>query len=184
MLKKIFNLFDNKEKFEFKVILFFYSLSFFLEFITLASLPIFIGLIIEPEVFFSKIENYFDLSYFRNFEKIEIIQFFGLFIVFAFLVKNLFLIILTVFESNFFNRFKTRLSRKLFDFYINAPYEYLLKYNPSKISRTVIGEAQGVYGYAQNLLLLYKEILAILVIILLLFIVNPLAVIILFFIFF
>jgi ABC-type bacteriocin/lantibiotic exporter with double-glycine peptidase domain len=37
---------------------------------------------------------------------------------------------------------------------------------------------QGVYGYAQNLLLLYKEILAIFVIILLIFVVNPLAVII------
>ncbi len=109
MLKKIFNLFDNKEKFEFKVILFFYSLSFFLELITLASLPIFIGLIVEPEIFFSKIENYFDLNYFRNLEKIEIVQFFGLFVIFAFLVKNLFLIILTVFESNFFNRSKKKL---------------------------------------------------------------------------
>ena len=178
MLKKILNLFDNKEKFEFKVILFFYSLSFLLEFITLASLPIFIGLIIEPEIFFSKIENYFDLNYFRNLEKIEIVQFFGLFVIFAFLVKNLFLIILTVFESNFFNRSKKKLSGKIFNFYINAPYEYLTKYSPSKISNTVVYGVQGVYGYAQNLLLLYKEILAIFVIILLIFVVNPLAVII------
>ena len=178
MLKKFFNLFDNKEKFEFKAILCFYSLSFFLEFITLASLPIFIGLIVEPEIFFSKIENYFDLNYFRNLEKIEIIQFFGLFVIFAFLVKNLFLIILTVFESNFFNRSKKKLSGKIFNFYINAPYEYLTKYSPSKISNTVVYGVQGVYGYAQNLLLLYKEILAIFVIILLIFVVNPLAVII------
>ena len=103
MLKKFFDLLDDKEKLHFKVILFFYSLSFFLEFITLSSLPVFIGLIIEPEFFFSKIENYIDLNYFRNLEKLQIIQFFGLFVISAFLIKNLFLIILTLFESNFFN---------------------------------------------------------------------------------
>ena len=183
MLKKFFDLLDNKEKFHFKVILFFYSLSFFLEFITLSSLPVFIGLIIEPEILFSKIENYIDLNYFRNLEKLQIIQFFGLFVISAFLIKNLFLIILTLFESNFFNIYKKKLSKKIFNFYINAPYEYILKNNPSGISRTIINEVQGVYGYGQNFLLFYKEVLAIFVIFVLIFIVNPLAVVFLFFVF-
>jgi ABC-type multidrug transport system fused ATPase/permease subunit len=183
MLKKFFDLLDKKEKFHFKVILFLYSLSFFLEFITLSSLPVFISLIIEPEILFSKIENYIDLNYFRNLEKLQIIQFFGLFVILAFLIKNLFLIILTLFESNFFNSFKKKLSKKIFSFYINAPYEYILKNNPSKISRTVSNEVQAVYGYAQNFLVLYKEVLAIFVIFILIFIVNPLAVVFLFFVF-
>jgi len=183
MLKKFFDLLDNKEKLHFKVILFFYSLSFFLEFITLSSLPVFVGLIIEPEILFSKIENYIDLNYFRNLEKLQIIQFFGLFVILAFLIKNLFLIILTLFESNFFNSCKKKLSKKIFNFYINAPYEYILKNNPSKISRTIVAEVQGVYGYAQNFLLFYKEVLAIFVIFILIFIVNPLAVVFLFFVF-
>jgi ABC-type multidrug transport system fused ATPase/permease subunit len=183
MLKKFFDLLDKKEKFHFKVILFLYSLSFFLEFITLSSLPVFISLIIEPEILFSKIENYIDLNYFRNLEKLQIIQFFGLFVILAFLIKNLFLIILTLFESNFFNSFKKKLSKKIFSFYINAPYEYILKNNPSKISRTVSNEVQAVYGYALNFLVLYKEVLAIFVIFILIFIVNPLAVVFLFFVF-
>jgi len=169
MLKKFLDLLDNEEKFHFKVILFFYSLSFFLEFITLSSLPVFVSLIIEPEILFSKIENYIDLNYFRNLEKLQIIQFFGLFVILAFLIKNLFLIILTLFESNFFNSCKKKLSKKIFNFYINAPYEYILKNNPSKISRTIVSEVQGAYGYGQIFILI--------------FIVNPLAVVVLFFIF-
>ena len=75
------------------------------------------------------------------------------------------------------------MSKKIFNFYINAPYEYIVKNNPSKISRTVANEVQGVYGYAQNFLSLYKEVLAIFVIFILIFIVNPLAVVFLFFVF-
>ena len=81
-----------------------------------------------------------------------------------------------LYQINMFNKdesVKVKLSEKLFDYYINVPYDYYIKGNPSVIVRNLINEIQSVYGYINSLMIFYREILAVLVILVLLIFINP-----------
>ncbi len=103
----------------------------------------------------------------------DIIKYLGYTVIILFLVKNVFLILLLRYQSFFFRSVKVKLSEKLFDYYINVPYDYYIKGNPSVIVRNLINEIQSVYGYINNLMIFYREILAVLVILVLLIFINP-----------
>ena len=93
----------------------------------------------------------------------------------SFLIKNLFLVTLLIFQGNFFRNVKINLSKKLFYFYTDASFLYHLKNNPSNLSRNVTDEIIGVYNYLFNITLLIRESVAIIVIFLLVLIVDPIS---------
>ena len=61
---------------------------------------------------------------------------------------------------------------KLFRNYVNLPYVYHLKSNPSELTRNISDELEGVHVYAEFWLNLIRESLAILVVLLLLVSIN------------
>ena len=62
MKKIIFSLLDKNKKFELNMLFIFISIYFFFEFASLASIPIFVGILASPELVISKIEDFLDLS--------------------------------------------------------------------------------------------------------------------------
>ena len=147
---------------------------FFLELITLASVPFFVTSILTPDVVIIKFEelmNYQPSNFFKN--NLILISSFS--VIGSFLIKNLFLVTLLIFQGNFFRNVKINLSKKLFYFYTDASFLYHLKNNPSNLSRNVTDEIIGVYNYLFNITLLIRESVAIIVIFLLVLIVDPIS---------
>ena len=175
MIKKIYNLLSKKQAFQLNVIFFFCFITFILEFLSLSSLPIFVSSLLDPE-YLSKILY---LNFNISFEKIsnkDLILITGSAVLIIFTIKNLFLLFLIRHQSNYFEKLKSSLSKRFFNYYINSPYQYYINENPSSITRTLSSEIQGIYGYINNLTIFLREIFAIVSIIILLSFANSIAV--------
>jgi ABC-type multidrug transport system fused ATPase/permease subunit len=180
MIIKSLNFLEKKEKSSLKLIFFLNSFNLIFEFISLSLLPIFLGLITNQEFFFNLINDNFLLKINQNIEINKFIYYFSFLIIISFFIKNGFLFLLLIVENKFFKNFKLRLSKKLFNFYINAPYLNLVNFNTSDISRTIVYSVSGAFYYMQNLITLLREILAVCAIFIILIFVNPKAVLIIF----
>ena len=174
MFKKLSFVLNKKDQFKFRFILFLNSLMFFLELITLASVPFFVTSILSPDIVITKFVEFINYEP-SNFFKNNLILISSFTVIFSFLVKNLFLIILLFYQGNFFRNVKINLSKKLFYFYTDASFLYHLNNNPSSLSRNVTDEIIGVYNYLFNITLFIRESVAILVIFLLVVIVDPIS---------
>ena len=173
MLSKIFQLLDSKSKKKFKFIIFLNFFIFFLEFLSLVSVPTFVSIIINPELFIEKVNNFISNEYIYQISNEKLLVFGAIFVIGSFILKNVFLIFLTYVQGNFFKIIKAELANKLFSHYVNSDYFFHLKSNPATLSRNVSHEIQGVYTYIFHLIALIRESLAVLVIISLLLFLNP-----------
>ena len=161
---KIFSLLNKKKKFELKLIFFLSSIYFFLEFASLSSIPVFVGILINPELILTKLENLTNLEIIETYSKSNYQIFFAALVIFLFIIKNLYLVLITIYESSFLQRFKISISNKLFNFYAKLSYSYHLKNNPVKLTKMVSDEIQNISGYIKHLLTFIREILALIVI--------------------
>jgi ATP-binding cassette, subfamily B, bacterial PglK len=174
MFKKLSLILEKKDQLKLKFIFVLNSLMFFLELITLASVPFFVTSILKPEIIISKFSEFFSFqsdSFFVN----NLILIASIFVIISFLLKNIFLVLLLIYQGNFFRKLKINISKKLFYFYTDASFLYHLNNNPSQLARNVTDEIIGVYNYLFNLTLLIRESVAILVIFLLVVIIDPLS---------
>jgi len=172
MNKIIFSLLDKNKKFELKILFVLISIYFFFEFISLASIPIFVGILLSPESVINKLENFSNLNLKDAYTLSQYQLFFAISVILIFVIKNIYLILLTMYEANFLRKFKTFISDKLFNFYTKLPYNYHLTNNPSKLTKIVSDDVQNASGYIQHTLGLIRETIALLVIFVLLFLVN------------
>ena len=176
MYYKIYLLLSDKLKSKLNLIIFLNLITFFLEFASLAALPIFVTLIIDPKILLNKLSPYFFGSNFlESLNGLDIINFFGMFVVIIFLLKNSFLIFLTYFQSIFFADLKINISSKLFNDYVYSSYLFHLKKKPSELSRNISDDLEGLYAYLSHVISLVKEFLAMFVIFIFLIFLNILA---------
>lgn len=172
MLYKFNFILGEKNKNNIILFLFFNFIYLFLEFFSLASLPIFVSFIIDPNFVLVKL-NFYLLNYNLNeINSHSLLLVLSILIIVIFLLKNLFLIFITYLQNNFLKKIKVDLSEKFFLFYINSPYLYHVNNNPSKLSRNISDEIQGLYTYFFHLSGLLREGLTVLVIFTCLIFVN------------
>ncbi len=176
MIKKIYKLLNKNQIFKLNLIFIFLFITFIFEFVSLSSLPIFISALLETTYIFEKLQIFIPFIDFSNYSNKELIQYTGIFALSIFIIKNFFLLFLTKYQGNFFEELKFSLNQKLFNYYIDSPYDYFINQNPSLTTRTLTSDIQGVYGYINNLSLLIRESFAIVSIITILFLVSPKAV--------
>lgn len=100
MYYKIYCLLGDKFKFKLNLIIFLNVITFFLEFVSLAALPIFISFIIDPKILINKLNSYyFGISILENINHSDIINFLGMFVLVTFLLKNFFFDIFNIFSK-------------------------------------------------------------------------------------
>ena len=127
MISKIYKNLNSNEKKGFIFLIFFNSLLFFFEFVSLASIPIFVASILDPELLLKKLNiflNYFNFQLGISIEEIKLIS--GIFIVSIFFLKNIFFILITIFQANYFKNYKLLLSKKIYELYMLMPYEFFI----------------------------------------------------------
>ncbi|MAV57007.1 MAG: hypothetical protein CMI79_05735 [Candidatus Pelagibacter sp.] len=174
VFSKVHPILSGKDRTKFNMIILLNFVIFFLEFISLASIPLFVSIIIDPSLLLNKINEFFTIDIIPKFSNKILISIGAIFVISTFLFKNSFLIFHTYLQGKFFKNLKIDIATKLFTYYTNSPYLFHLTKNPSELSRNVSSEIQNAYGYMFHLIAFTRESLTILVIFSLLLIVNPL----------
>ncbi len=172
MINIISQVLEKKDHFKIKIILLLNFLTFFFEFISLGSIPIFVGLIIDSGATLSRLEEY-GIFYFSEFSNENLIKYIGVIIIAIFIIKNIFYFTLIYIQGKFIKNFKLTTARKLLNFYIGSPFSYHMEHNPAELTRNSTDNVDFVSEFILQGINVFKESIAILVIFTLLLIVNP-----------
>lgn len=129
------------------------------EVISISSIPLFVTLLIDPELFQTKLSDYVDISFLFNLEVKQLILFGGIFLTAIFVIKNLFLMILIFFQSKVIRDLNVKLTDRLYKLYLFAPYFIHLKKNNAELVRNIIGETSQVISIILKVVTLFREFL-------------------------
>ena len=132
-------------------------INFFLEFISLISIPLFTAALLGNEINLKFLNS--SLS-FLNHDKILIYT--TLLVILSFLSKNLLMGYNAYFQANYLKKIRTNLSKKFFNHYFNAKSIDKIGLKPSIMARNVTHVVQGFYAhniFSFFLLSVYKLIM-------------------------
>ena len=145
---------------------------FFLEAMSILSIPLFVSSIVDSEQLLNKINDFKIINFF-DLNKFSLIKYISILVILIFLFKNLFLLILNFYQGKFIEKLKTDTSNSLYKHYLNMPYLRHLNKDPSTLTRNVIVSTEGLFIFINHLMNLTRESVAILVILLLLIWTSP-----------
>ena len=168
-LSKILN---RKEKNSFLIILIGTFIVGLMETISISSLVGYLIVISDPDTLISKI----DLEILKNFllslsfQKLIILSSFLLIAIF--LLKNLIQIFFYYLEINFIKQLQIKLTKSVFNIFLNKPYIYHVNQNSSVSINTIMNETKRSSDFINNILMISREIIILIFLIILMMIVN------------
>ena len=140
----------------------------------LGVLALYVGILSNPEAIINKIPIQEVKNLIISLDFNDLILYVGILIIILFLIKNLLIILVNVFQLKLRKNIETEIAKKIFSKILNKPYSYHTSTNLSLITNEVISESNRVtnliFGYND----LYKEIFLIMIIFIPLAIFNPL----------
>ncbi len=172
-LKKLWELFNKKERIQIFALLFAFLAMALVQVIGIASIMPFMELVMEPEIvtenkLLSTLYNYFHFDSINSFT-----IFIGIDMIFIIVISNLISTLTIWLKQKFVWKNNHRLSRKLLKRYMAKPYSYFLNHNSADLGKNVLQEVQSLTkDYLIKLLDLVTNVLIVLAIISLLFITN------------
>lgn len=140
-----------------------------LEFISLGSIPLLIGYLIEPDQMSVFFEENFNFSFNFNLD----LKLFCFVIFIIFLAKSLLLSLINFFELKTIKDLKISITNKLFKKYLNNDYKFFIDNNHTALSRNLIKEIDNAVGLIQSVIFLIREFFLLSMIFFLLFFYNP-----------
>jgi len=144
-----------------------------IEMIGLGSIPIFIMIIIDIDVLINKFPTFFANDYIKSLRQDYITIFSGIILILIFFLKNIYLSLFLFFQGKVIKILRTDVANKLFKKYINAPYNFHIKNNPSLLIRNITQSVNGAIGTILSTLSIARESLILIVIFILLFLNEP-----------
>jgi len=144
-----------------------------IEMIGLGSIPIFIMIIIDIDILIDKFPTFFANDYIKNIRQDYITIFGGIILILIFLFKNIYLSLFLFFQGKVIKMLRTDVINKLFKKYINAPYSFHIKNNPSVLIRNITLSVSGTINTILSTLTITRESLILIVIFVLLFLNEP-----------
>jgi len=144
-----------------------------IEMIGLGSIPIFIMIIIDIDVLIDKFPTFFANDYIKSIRQDYITIFGGIILILIFLLKNVYLSLFLFFQGKVVKILRTDVRNKLFKKYINAPYNFHIKNNPSVLVRNLTESVNGTISTILSTLSITRESLILIVIFILLFLNEP-----------
>ena len=143
------------------------------EMIGLGSVPILLGSILKQNYLVESTNIEFLKNFFNETSQKNQIIYLSIFIVTFFLFKNVYQAFVVYVQGQITKGIKIYFSRKLFNFYVNQDYLFLIKKNSSIIIRTISTDIANTTRYILSLLNLSREMLILIAIFSLLLISNP-----------
>ena len=164
-LKKVLFIIEEKKKLF--VFLFLNVLNFFLEFLSIISIPIFAAVLLGNKIPNNQISFIFDFIQEKN-----LLIYASVFVLVSFLLKNLLLTFYAFYLAKYLKDIRTSLSKTFFSYYFKAD---VLNSNvplPSEMARNVSISVQGFYAYFENLNKFARDVTALITISLIIFLIN------------
>ena len=162
----------SKDLFKIYILFFASLLSTLFEVVSIGSIPIFVMIITDLDLIFSKISQIHYLKFILNFEHSKVVIFGAIVLMLMFLFKNLYLLLLLFFQGKLIMRLRAKTSNNIFSHYISLPYEKLINRNPAILIRTIESDIGNSFTYIQSLLMLVRESLILISLFLLLIFSN------------
>jgi ATP-binding cassette subfamily C protein len=144
-----------------------------IEMVGLGSIPIFIMIIIDIDVLINKFPTFFANDYIKSIKQDYLTIFGGIILILIFLIKNVYLSLFLFFQGKVIKILRTDVTNKLFKNYINAPYNFHIKNNPSVLIRNLTQSVEGTISTILSTLSITRESLILIIIFILLFFNEP-----------
>jgi len=144
-----------------------------IEMVGLGSIPIFIMIIIDIDVLINKFPTFFANDYIKSIKQDYLTIFGGIILILIFLIKNVYLSLFLFFQGKVIKIIRTDIINKLFKNYINAPYNFHIKNNPSVLIRNLTQSVEGTISTILSTLSITRESLILIIIFILLFFNEP-----------
>ena len=145
-LGKIWKILEKKEKLFISILLILSILCSFLEFLSISSIiPLLNELVggLKENLVIKNFDLFFEEKKFEDNNKFRILI---IFIIFIFLIKNLFFIVNTYLSNYFAFQLRYRLLNKLYTKYLKKSYEFFLNKNSNELIRN--RDTASAVGYA------------------------------------
>ena len=156
-IKKIFNLIEKKRLKVAFFIIFSSIILAFLELIGIAAIPIYLGFLLNPDIFIEK----FSLLNFINFNKIEkenLLIYGSITIICFFVLKNFYSSLNIYLTEKMFMDVRINTSIKLLKKYLINNYDFFLNKNSSIIVRNVTNETSLAVSFINSSFQILKEV--------------------------
>jgi ATP-binding cassette subfamily C protein len=144
-----------------------------IEMVGLGSIPVFIMIIIDIDILINKFPTFFANDYIKSIRQDYITIFGGIILILIFLFKNIYLSAFLFFQGKVTKILRIDITNKLFKNYINAPYNFHIKNNPSVLIRNILQSVNGAINTIVGTLSIIRESLILIVIFILLFLNEP-----------
>ena len=147
-----------------------------LEVLGIGAIPAYLYHIINPEIISEKFPSLF--NFLLNFTSKENLSVFILILlVVLFLIKNLIIFFIQIFQINFWMKLRINLSTNIFLYYLSLPLVKFSKINPSIMINNILTESANSSAFIRDFIILVNEILFLLILTSLIIITQPPAII-------
>ena len=145
-LNKVLFIIGKKNRNKLFVFLFLNIINFFLEFLSIISIPIFAAVLLEDKIPKNQISFIFDFFHEEN-----LLFYASLFVLFSFLLKNTLLIFYAFYLAKYLKSIRAYLSKTFFSHYFKTSDLNKNGLIPSVMARNVSNSVQGFYAYFEHL---------------------------------
>lgn len=164
-VKKILFIIEEKKKLF--IFLFLNVLNFFLEFLSIISIPIFAAVLLGNKIPNNQISFIFDFLHEKN-----LLIYASIFVLGSFLLKNFLLTFYAFYLAKFLKDIRASLSKKFFSYYFKTDVLNTNVPLPSEMARNVSISVQGFYAYFENLNKLVRDVTALITISIIVLLIN------------
>ena len=157
IIRKTIHIVGKENKKGLIYLLFLNLINFFLEFVSIISIPLFTAALLSEQLKLDKLQAYLDIWGLDN-DKILIYA--TLLVIISFLAKNFLLAYNAYFQANYLKKIRSNLSKKFFNYYFETKNINNSGLKPPVMARNVTHVVQGFYAYCENLNKLIRELIA------------------------
>ena len=127
------------------------------EFLSIGSIPVFVMIITDLDLVLSKISHIDYLKFILDYKHSEIVVWSAILLMLMFLIKNLNLLLILIFQGRLIMNLRSKISNNIFTHYILMSYEKLMNRNPAILIRTIDSDVGNTFIYIQSILMLIRE---------------------------
>ena len=173
IFKNCLSLISSKQLKKTILILFGNQIGSILEVVGLGIIPVVAINLLDKEKLYTFFESK-NLNFFNKIIELDnFILLSFIFLIVFFIFKNIYLMAMNYFQTKLRIDIFNSISNNFFQVYINSPYKYFLKKNPSYLSSVLTNEIHGACTVLEIYILLLKDLFTVLVICLTLILIDP-----------
>lgn len=145
-----------------------------IEMVGIGSIPAYIGLLVDSNRIFAALPDGPITEWIRGLDQSRLVLYGAALLAGLFLLKNLYLSVLTYAETRLIQDVLASVSNRLFQLYLDSPYTFHLQRNPAELIRNLTDEITHAMDFLKSGMRLVREGLVLVVIFLLMMLMDPL----------